>query len=362
MHERYVTPDRPDATSLVPQLASLATAVPDHRYEQGEIFRTLIPRGFTPVQQRLARRVFHSSGVAYRHTVIDLSEPIEAMSTAARNDRYVLEAVDLGERAARAALDGAGVAPEGIDELVFVSSSGIDLPSLDLRLAARLGLRPDVRRLSVLGMGCNAAVPGLVRAYQSAQSPPGRNVLTVALEISSLHYQVSEALENVVVSALFADGAAASVISPHLTPGPILVDTATQCDYRGFDYITSHLTDRGFQGSMTVEVPEAIEAAVGPFVDGLLGRNGLTRDQVAHWCLHPGGPKILECVRRALDLEERDLEHSYAVLRNFGNMSSPTVLFVLHRIQALRAPRSGEIGVLVAFGPGLTLDGLLMRW
>jgi alkylresorcinol/alkylpyrone synthase len=229
MNERYVTPDRPDATSIVPHLASLATAVPDHRYGQDEIFRTLIPRGFTALQQRLARRVFHSSGVAYRHTVIDLSEPIETMSTAARNDRYVLEAVDLGERAARAALDTSGVAPEGIDELVFVSSSGIDLPSLDLRLAARLGLRPDVRRLSVLGMGCNAAVPGLVRAYQSAQSPPGRNVLTVALEISSLHYQVNEALENVVVSALFADGAAATVISPRLACGPVLVDTATQC-------------------------------------------------------------------------------------------------------------------------------------
>jgi predicted naringenin-chalcone synthase len=132
--------------------------------------------------------------------------------------------------------------------------------------------------------------------------------------------------------------------------------------YRGFDYITSHLTDHGFQGCMTVQVPDAIEADVGPFVDGLLRRNGLTRDHVAHWCFHPGGPKILDGVRRALGLGERDLEHSYAVLRDFGNMSSPTVLFVLHRIQALSAPRSGEVGLLVAFGPGLTLDGMLLRW
>lgn len=362
MLERHVTPHRRDATSIVPHLASLATAVPGHRYRQDEIFQTLIPRGFTPVQQRLARRVFHSSGVSYRHTVIDLSEPLETMGTAARNDRYVREAVHLGERAARAALDAAEFGPADIDELVFVSSSGIDLPSLDLRLAARLGLRPDVRRLSVLGMGCNAAVPGLVRAHQSAQSPPGRNVLMVALEISSLHYQVNEALENVVVSALFADGAAAIVIRPCLASGPVLLDTATRCDYLGFQYITSHLTDHGFQGSMTVEVPGAIEAAVGPFVDGLLDRNGLSRDGVAHWCVHPGGPKILDCVRRALDLDERDLEHSYAVLREFGNMSSPTVLFVLERIQRLRAPRGGDIGVLLAFGPGLTLDGLLIRW
>jgi alkylresorcinol/alkylpyrone synthase len=362
VQERHATPDRSDVTTIVPHLASLATAVPSHRYRQDEIFQTLIPRGFTPVQQRLARRVFHSSGVAHRHTVIDLTEPIEAMGTAARNDRYVREAVDLGERAARSALAAAGIAPGDVDELVFVSSSGIDLPSLDLRLAARLGLRPDVRRLSVLGMGCNAAVPGFVRAHQSAQSGPGRDVLMVALEISSLHYQVNEALENVVVSALFADGAAAIVLSPRLPHGPILLDTATRCDYRGFEYITSHLTDSGFQGSMTVEVPDAIEAAVGPFVDGLLERNGLTRDRVAHWCFHPGGPKILDCVRRAVALDERDLEHSYAVLREFGNMSSPTVLFVLDRIQTLRAPRAGEIGVLVAFGPGLTLDGLLLRW
>lgn len=173
---------------------------------------------------------------------------------------------------------------------------------------------------------------------------------------------MNEALENVVVSALFADGAAATVISPSLAPGPVLVDTASRSDYRGFAYITSHLTDRGFQGSMTIEVPDEIEAAVGPFVDGLLERNGLTRAQVAHWCFHPGGPKILDGVQRALGLDAGDLEHSHAVLRDFGNMSSPTVLFVLHRIQALRAPRSGDIGVLVAFGPGLTLDGLLLLW
>lgn len=361
MDERHVTPDRSPITSTVPHLASLATAVPAHRYSQDEIFHTLIPRGFTPAQQRLARRVFHASGVAYRHTVIDLVEPIETMGTAARNDRYVREAVDLGERVARAALDAADVAPERLDELVFVSSSGIDLPSLDLRLAARLGVRPDVRRLSVLGMGCNAAVPGLVRAYQSAHGAPGRTVLMVALEISSLHYQVDEALENVVVSALFADGAAATVIRGGATSGPTLVDAATFCDYRGFDYITSRLTDRGFQGCMTVEVPDAIATAVGPFVDDLLGRNGLTRDRVAHWCFHPGGPKILEGVRRALDLDAQHLEHSYGVLRDFGNMSSPTVLFVLQRIQT-RAPRRGEVGVLVAFGPGLTLDALLLRW
>jgi predicted naringenin-chalcone synthase len=184
----------------------------------------------------------------------------------------------------------------------------------------------------------------------------------VALEISSLHYQVNEALENVVVSALFADGAAATVISPRLARGPVLLDTATHCDYRGFDYITSHPTDSGFQGSMTVEVPDAIEAAAAPFVDGLLHRNGLARERVAHWCLHPGGPKILDGVRRALDLREGDLEHSHAVLREFGNMSSPTVLFVLDRIQTRQAPASGEIGVVVAFGPGLTLDALLLRW
>jgi predicted naringenin-chalcone synthase len=113
---------------------------------------------------------------------------------------------------------------------------------------------------------------------------------------------------------------------------------------------------------MTVEVPDVIEAAVGPFVDGLLGRNGLTRDRVAHWCFHPGGPKILEGIQRALGLAREDLDHSYAVLRDCGNMSSPTVLFVLRRIQELRAPRNGDIGVLVAFGPGLTFDGILLRW
>jgi alkylresorcinol/alkylpyrone synthase len=346
----------------VPRLAALATAVPDHRYEQDEIFQTLIPRGFTAAQQRLARRVFRRCGVEHRHTVIELHEPIEAMSAAARNQRYIAEAVDLGERAARAALAATTLHAETIDELVFVSSSGIDLPSLDLRLAARLDFRPDIRRLSVLGMGCNGAVPGLVRGFQSAHGPPGRTVLVVALEISSLQYQLNQELENVVVSALFSDGAAAAVISPRGARGASLVDAASQCDYRGFEYISSHLTDRGFQGRMTVEVPGAIETAIGPFVDGLLARNGLTRSDVAHWCFHPGGPKILEGVQRALGLADRHLEHSYAVLRDYGNMSSPTVMFVLRRIEELHALRGGDVAVLVAFGPGLTFDGMLLRW
>ena len=224
-------------------------------------------------------------------------------------------------------------------------------------------MRPDIHRLSVLGMGCNAAVPALVRAYRQATLRPRRAVLVVAIEIASLHYRPYESLENVVVSALFSDGAAAAlIVDDDARPGPRVIDDASYCDYRGFDRITSHLTDHGFRGGMTVDVPDVIEQQIGGFVDTLLRRNGLSRRDVRRWCIHPGGPKILAGVQRSLGLADDDLECSRAVLRDFGNMSSPTVLFVLEHVQRLAAPASGELGLLIAFGPGLTLDGILMRW
>jgi alkylresorcinol/alkylpyrone synthase len=351
------------ANDVGSRLVSLTTAVPRYRYTQEEILQALVPRGFSAAQQRLANRVFRRAGVAQRHTVIDLAERIEDLGTGARNERYVHEAVDLGARAAMACLSRAGIDPTGVDELIVVSSSGFELPSLDLRIAGRLGMRPDIRRLSVLGMGCNAAVPALVRAYGAATHRPRRAVLVVAIEIASLHYRPYESLENVIVSALFSDGAAAAlVVDDDARPGPCAIDAASYCDYRGFEHITSRLTDHGLRGSMTVEVPEVIERLIGGFVDALLRRNGLARRDVRRWCLHPGGPKILAGVQRSLGLSDDDLESSRAVLRDFGNMSSPTVLFVLDRLQRLAPPATGDIGVLVAFGPGLTLDGILLRW
>jgi predicted naringenin-chalcone synthase len=261
------------------------------------------------------------------------------------------------------------------------SCTGLDIPGLDLRLAGRLGMRPDLRRTCVLGMGCYAAFPALQRAREAVTAAPGRLALVLALELCSLHLQNDDSIENMVVSALFADGAAAALIGhpngfrPAQPPpvaaapggfawagGPRLVDAATFCDYQTFDHMAFHVTDHGFQMRLSAYVPDVLAANVAGFVDPLLARQGLRRDQVRFWGVHPGGSKILDYLQRQLGLSDGQMEPSRAVLRGYGNMSSPTILFVLDQIHRLGQPAPGDYGLLLAFGPGLTMESALVQW
>jgi predicted naringenin-chalcone synthase len=225
-------------------------------------------------------------------------------------------------------------------------------------------MRPDLRRTCVLGMGCYAAFPALLRAREAAAA--GRTALVLAVELCSLHLQMDDSIENMVVSAIFADGAAAALIE---TPngggpagGPRLIDSATHCEYNTFEHMAFHVTDHGFRMRLSAYVPELLAADVEAFVDGLLGRNGLGRGDVRFWGIHPGGSKIVDHLQARLGLSDAHLAYSRAVLRDYGNMSSPTILFVLDEIQRQGRPEPGDYGVLMAFGPGLTMESALVRW
>jgi predicted naringenin-chalcone synthase len=353
-----------------PAILALATGVPPQRYQQTEVFDYL--QGLF-VRTRHARTIFNRSGVDWRHMVVDREFYREPRGTGARNEFYLEQALPLGEATIARALDLAGCAPGAVDDFFVVSCTGFDIPGLDLRLAGRLGMRPDLRRTCVLGMGCYAAFPALQRAREAVAGRPGRRALVLALELCSLHLQIDDSLENMVVSALFADGAAAAIIGeppdpaaangrPHPPAGPRLVDALTHCDYTTFDHMAFHVTDHGFRMRLSAYVPELLGADVEPFVDALLARNGLARAGVRFWAIHPGGPKILDSLQERLGLQPADLACSRAVLREYGNMSSPTVLFVLDEIQRSRAPAPGDYGVLLAFGPGLTMESALVQW
>jgi predicted naringenin-chalcone synthase len=224
-------------------------------------------------------------------------------------------------------------------------------------------------------MGCYAAFPALQRAREAVAHDPGRAALVLAVELCSLHLQTDDSLENMVVSALFADGAAAALIGHPSDPPapngrapaagptrPRLVDAATHCDYQTFDHMAFHVTDHGFQMRLSAYVPDVLAANVEAFVDPLLARHGLRRPDVRFWGIHPGGSKILDYLQRQLALTDEQLSFSRAVLRDYGNMSSPTILFVLDQIQRCGAPQSGDYGVLMAFGPGLTMESALVQW
>jgi predicted naringenin-chalcone synthase len=277
-------------------------------------------------------------------------------------------ALPLGAETIARCLAGAGLRPADVDDFFVVSCTGLDIPGLDLRLAGQLGMRSDLRRTCVLGMGCYGAFPALHRAREAVAAHPGRLALVLALELCSLHLQDDDSLENMVVSALFADGAAAVLIgtgdeAAGLAPrGPRLVDGATYCDYTTFDHMAFHVTDHGFQMRLSAYVPDVLAANVEGFIDPLLARNGLTRADIAFWGVHPGGSKILDYLQQRLGLDEAQMRFSRAVLRDYGNMSSPTILFVLDQIQRLGQPAPGDYGLLMAFGPGLTMEAAVIQW
>lgn len=307
------------------------------------------------------RRVWLRCGVESRHGVLDpVAEGVASWGTEQRMRRFVEEALPLGRRALAAALDAADLAPSDVDTLTVVSCTGYATPGLDILLARDLGMRSDVQRLHVGHMGCYAALPALAATCDASVARGGTG-LVLCLELTTVHIQPAvRDLEQIVAHALFADGSAAAVVRPG-GPGLELVDVAAHTDPSTAGLMTWDVTDHGFRMGLSAKVPGALRGCVAPLVDGLLARHGLAREDVAAWVVHPGGPAIVDAVGESLGLEAEQLEASRAILREVGNCSSATVLIVLERVLAAAPPAPGEHLVALAFGPGLTLYGCLLR-
>jgi alkylresorcinol/alkylpyrone synthase len=358
---------------IYPAIRGLGTAVPSYRFSQAEI----LERFFAPVfgNDPRVQSIFRNTGVGFRHTVVDEAYYARPRGTRERNERYMQEAIPLGEEAIRRCLEDAQVSVEDVDDFIVVSCTGLDTPGLDLRLAGRLGMRPDLQRACVLGMGCYAAFPGLLRARQAVQGYEDRLALVLTLELCSLHFQPEDtSTEGVVSSALFSDGAAAVLVGSQAPAGqhqraqndrpnwPRLIDAVTYCDYTTFEHMAFHLTDQGFQMHLTAYVPDLLSAQVQDFVARILEPYQLTADDVRFWGVHPGSAKILDYFQAQLGLPPEATNCSREVLYQYGNMSSATVLFVLNEIQRGGNAAPGDLGVLMAFGPGLTLEAALVQW
>lgn len=354
-----------------PCILGIGKALPAQKYSQDEIFDRFLAPFFG--KKSIARTIFDNTGVGFRHTVVDGAYYRKERGTQERNERYLDEALPLGEQAIHSCLKDAGLSPSELDDFIVVSCTGLDTPGLDLLLAGRTGMRRDLSRTCVLGMGCYGAFPALQRAREAVKADPRRRVLVLALELCSLHFQPQDkSIENVVSSALFADGAAAVVVGSQENsnsyskdnplPLPALIDSATYCDYQTFDHMSFHLTDNGFHMHLSAYVPDLLAAKVEQVVDDLLKKCHLERQRVRFWGIHPGSSKILDYVESRLALKDGDLNCSREVLYRYGNMSSATILFVMDEIQRQKDPGSEDWGVLMAFGPGLTLQAALVQW
>ncbi|MEM7045263.1 MAG: type III polyketide synthase [Pseudomonadota bacterium] len=334
-------------------LLGLGTAVPPNKLDQRDI--ATIARGLFaeryPDFERLVS-VFYTAGIASRHIILPPEWYMQPRHWPDRTDAYLKGAEALYIEAAEKALSAAGLEASEVDTIVTVSSTGIATPSLEARAAGIMGFRPDVSRIPVFGLGCAGGAAGLSLAARLAEARPGTNVLMVAVEICSVAFRLDELNKaNIVATALFADGAAAAVLRTG-EKGLCQVEGAGEHTWPDTLNIMGWDVDpEGLGVIFDRDIPPFAERHFGPAIDDMLERMGLARPDVGRFCCHPGGAKVILALEETLGLERRTLDHERAVLADFGNMSAPTVFFVLERLIEAGLP---ERTALTALGPGFS--------
>jgi alkylresorcinol/alkylpyrone synthase len=345
-------------TLHAPVLTGLGSAFPTSR-GQSELWDGFFAEHYE--HRKKARAIWRRCGVETRHGVADPFETdVRAWGTQQRMEAFRDAALPLGAEAVEAALADAGRTPGDVGLFCVVTCTGYGTPGLDILLARELGMPADVQRVHVGHMGCYAAVPGLA-TVSDATAARGKVAAMLCVELTSLHIQEPTMdPEQLVAHALFADAAAAAVVEPG-AGGFEVVDVAARTDAESLGHMTWDVTDHGFRMGLSTKVPEVLEQHAKDMVGDLLAANDLASGDVAAWAVHPGGPAILEVVERELGLAEGTLDVSREVLRDRGNCSSATVLLVLEKVRAEQHLSAGDHVLMLAFGPGLTLYGALLR-
>lgn len=360
------------------KIISIGTAVPAFVHRQDELgeFMQLI-YAQNEGWRRKFQFLYRQSGIETRYSVIPdyslpaaewvfypPSENLEPFpSIEQRMAWFNRHAAPLSVNAIRDCLDGR-MDPQAITHLITVSCTGMSAPGLDLQIVEQMGLPKDIYRTSINFMGCYAAIHALKSADAICNSTPGAKVMIVCTELCTLHFQREATPDNITSTLLFGDGSAAVLmVADELDTtgrGIRLHSFYSEIITKGKKDMSWELSSTGFQMTLSSYVPDLIEEDIGQLVENALKKGGLRRQDITHWCAHPGGRKILEGIHASLQLSDGDLAASYEVLKEYGNMSSPTILFVFQRILAdLEGSPSGGRGEHlfgVAFGPGLTME------
>ena len=335
-----------------PRLLSLATAVPPFALGQSEV-AARARRLFGGDAEELERLmpVFAHAGIERRYSCVPIDWYEKPHGWAERNALYLEHAARLLERAARDALAKARLAPGDIDAVVAVSSTGIATPSLDARLIGRLGLAPEVKRLPLFGLGCAGGVLGLARAADLVRAAPGSRVLLLVVEPCALSFRKSDTSKsNLVATALFGDGAAAAVLAMG-GDGPALGAAGEYTWPDSLDIMGWEVVEDGLKAVFSRDIPALVRRHMRDISSAFLARHALTPADIDGFVCHPGGAKVLSALEEAFRLPEGGLAEARTVLRDYGNMSAVTVLFVLERV--LRAGATGRL-LLTSRGPGFT--------
>ncbi len=343
-----------------PRLVSLATAVPSHRLDQGAVMARagqLFDRpGGGPVERMLS--VYGNAGIETRYSCMPPDWYEEPHGWREKNRLYIDNAVELLARAATDCLARARLGVADIDAIVAVSTTGIATPSLDALIMERLGTRRDVERLPVFGLGCAGGVIGLARAAALARATPEHRILVLVVELCGLTFRRSDhSKSNVIATALFGDGAAAAVVSCR-DSGPTLDGWAEHTWRDSLDIMGWSVEEDGFGVVFSRDIPSLTRTDFRAAAQAFMARSGMTFADIDRFVCHPGGAKVLDALEEAFDLAPGGLVDSRSVLRDYGNMSAVTVLFVLERV--LAGQPSGGRFLLSTLGPGFTAAFLMM--
>jgi alkylresorcinol/alkylpyrone synthase/polyketide synthase Type III len=345
-----------------PAILSIGTANPPQRYTQQEIYELICKNSEFYRSDRI-HQIFMNSDIDYRHFYFDIDE-FELLETPDQlHERFKKGSMDIGSEAIRKCLANGSIDVSEIDYIIAVSCTGYLCPGLSSLLIKEFGMRRNVQRADLLGMGCAGAMPGLQRAYDFVKAYPDRKALLLTVEICSACYYIDDSLETVVGNAICSDGAAAIVVGMSgSTAVPKITGFETHLE-------PSYIHSVGFEqreGKLRIILSKDIRDIAGSLAEklimGLLETYHLKKEQIAHWILHSGGRKVIDNLQKEIGLSADQVRHSKCVLQNFGNMSSPTVLFVLNETLRHSNPRPGDLGIMLAMGPGLALESALLRW
>jgi len=342
-----------------PHIVSVATAVPPRRYSQEEVLELA---GYT---QPMARRIFLNSDIDFRHLFLTPEDKPGREDLDDLHRRYRTGAILLARQAAERCLAQAGLQARDVHCILVCSCTGYLCPDLSTILVKEMGLSPCVQRGSLLGLGCAGALPGLQRAYDHARAYPDHHVLFIAVEICSAAYYFDETMETLVANAICADGAAACLLTcrpGRRDRGPAIAGFASALDPSLQDLVGFEQRQGRLRIILAPTIRDVAPAIAEQALGQLLTAHGLERTGIRFWLFHPGGRKVIDRVQESLSLTDDDVAISRRVLRNYGNMSSPTVLFVLHELMRSDAAQPGDRGVLLALGPGLAAEAALLTW
>ncbi len=349
------------------RIAAVEPVLPPHVYSQQEITDAFAALSVSlEDREALLRRLHASAAVTTRHLALPLHRYGDLDDFGDRNDAFIAAAVELGAEAILKSLTEAGLHPEDVDLVISTTVTGAAVPSLEARIAAKIGLRPDVRRVPLFGLGCVAGASGLARLHDFLRGSPGSVGVLLAVELCSLTLQRHDpSTANLVASGLFGDGAAAVVVvadDPVSGPGPRIIDSTSHLYPDSERAMGWDIGASGLKIVLGVEVPDLVSAYLADDVTRFLKEHGLEPRDITAWVAHPGGPKVLQAMQRSLELPDEALELTWRSLARIGNLSSASVLHVLRDTLDQRPPPPGSHGLVIAMGPGFCSELVLVRW